>query len=474
MASHLAERASRWTPAARLTAFAAIGLALVASQALLVGATDGLTHETAVTVAAVMPLIIGLALPAAVALALSPRIGRVEASSRSLSILVVVGLAMRLVWFGQPAPLEDDYHRYLWDGAVLLRGLDPYALAPETLLGSPEDHRHYRDLAAVGRSTLQAINFPDVPTVYPSTALAAFAIAGLIRPFDLDAWRVVLLLAECTTLLLLVLLLRASDRSPLQAALYWWNPLPAYLLVGIAHVDALLPPLVLGALWLSRRGASLAATMTAMALLGAAAGVKPWALVHAPLLLRGQLSRPPYLVVAVAGLALTLVVAVGPLLIASLQPGSAAALYVSRGTNSNAFFAWAHWGLAQLTGDFRLAWTALSAATALSIAALAVRIAAPEPQGLPDLTTRMLIVAAATFYLLPQQFPWYAVAFLPLAALAGNRPLLLASATLPLYYLFFPLWQTGRGPIFTYGVAFLHALPVLAWLAWQRWAARHA
>ena len=442
---------------------------MAASALLLVRLTAGLTHETAVTVVAVAPLIAGLALPVAMLLALSRWLSRVETSAASLAVLFAVGLVMRLVWLGQPAPLEDDYHRYLWDGAVLSQGLDPYAVAPKTLLEFPGLHPDYRDLAAAGSSTLQSINFPDVPTVYPSTALAAFGLASLIGPFDIDALRLLFLLAECATLLLLVGLLRASSRSPLQAALYWWNPLPAFLLVGIAHADALLPPLVLGALWLSTRGAHFGG----MVLLGAAAGVKPWALVHAPLLLRGLLDRPRIMIIASATLALSLTVAVGPMLVASLQPGSAASLYVSRGTNNNAIFAWAHWALGQLTGDLALAWSVLSVVVVLFIAALGMRVAAPRPEGLQDLTTRMLIMSSATFYLLPQQFPWYAVAFLPLAALTGCRPLLLASATLPFYYLFFPLWQTGRGDAFIYGAAFLHALPVLAWLTWQRWTARH-
>ena len=74
---------------------------------------------------------------------------------------------------------------------------------------------------------------------------------------------------------------------------------------------------------------------------------------------------------------------------------------------------------------------------------------------------------AGIFYLAPAQFPWYALGFLGLAAPLRCWPLLLASVTLPTYYLFFPLWESDDADTFQYGVAFLHALPVWCWLAWR-------
>jgi hypothetical protein len=85
-----------------------------------------------------------------------------------------------------------------------------------------------------------------------------------------------------------------------------------------------------------------------------------------------------------------------------------------------------------------------------------------------DILWRALIITATLFYLSPTQFPWYAAWFLPFAAVLANRPLLLASVLLPVYYLFFPLAAVDRMDAFTFGVASLHAVPVLAWLAWRR------
>ena len=44
--------------------------------------------------------------------------------------VLLVGAAMRLVMMCSTPILEDDFYRYLWDGAVLAHGFNPYAYAP--------------------------------------------------------------------------------------------------------------------------------------------------------------------------------------------------------------------------------------------------------------------------------------------------------------------------------------------------------
>ena len=50
----------------------------------------------------------------------------------SLTVLIVaMGLAARLALFASEPILEDDYQRYLWDGAVTAAGHNPFAVAPQ-------------------------------------------------------------------------------------------------------------------------------------------------------------------------------------------------------------------------------------------------------------------------------------------------------------------------------------------------------
>lgn len=63
---------------------------------------------------------------------------------------------------------------------------------------------------------------------------------------------------------------------------------------------------------------------------------------------------------------------------------------------------------------------------------VALALAMSPVKDLRDHLTRALALTASLFYLSPAQFPWYALWFMPLAALLQCWPLLLASVTLPI------------------------------------------
>lgn len=448
------------------TIFAAAGILLIAGQAWLVAATLGLSHSNSAEVAAVLPLILGLAIPTGLLLAGASWIARIPASGFAMATLLAVGVVMRLVWFGTPPPLEDDYHRYLWDGAVVARGLDPYAFAPAALIGEGHGTSAYVKLAQAAQGTLRAINFPELRTIYPSVAQAAFALAHLLAPFKVDGLRFVLLASELVTLWLLVSMLRRLGQSPLWSVLFWWNPLVAFVLVGVAHVDALIPPIVLGAVL----AMSLGKPFAALALIALGAGVKVWPLMLAPMVLWPLRRSPKRLITAAVWLSALLALTIGPVLLSALRPGSGLSAYAAGWSNNNAPYAWGLYLLSSALGSWELGERLLRLMLALATGGLALVVAVRGEPTLRSLCFRALVIAAATFYLSPAQFPWYAAWFLPFAVLCRNWPLLAASALLPTYYLFFPLWPVQNGAWFFYGTAFLHSVPVLGGLlyVWSR------
>ena len=448
--------------------WAAMGLMLVAAQVLLIVSTRGLIHHNAATYAAVLPLILAIAIPAALLLLAGPRLLAAPPTPFIWATLIVVGVLMRAVWFGQTPPLDDDYFRYLWDGAVVASALDPYRHAPSEFVGSGGADA-YRRLASGVQTILENVNFNEMRTIYPSVAQAGFALAALIAPFKVDGLRVVFLGGELATLFLLIEILRSTGRSPLWAAMYWWNPLAVVMTVGLVHVDALISPLVLGALLMHARGRSIAA----VTLLGLGAGVKIWPLLLAPIVLWPLVRRPWRLVGTGLVLAATLLVTVGPVLWSTLRPGSGLTAYATGWTNNNAFYAWTLLGLNNLLGQPDGLERSMRVTLALVTGGVALAQAFRGNATLDSILSRGLIVAAATFYLSPAQFPWYAIWFLPLAALRGNWALLLASAVLPFYYLFFPLWPLENGALFFYGMAFIHSVPVLGWLLFDAIAERN-
>ncbi|RMF61844.1 MAG: hypothetical protein D6748_00750, partial [Calditrichaeota bacterium] len=51
-------------------------------------------------------------------------------TSQKLLLILLLGLVVRVLMFFSSPILEDDYYRYLWDGAVSANGFNPYQYSP--------------------------------------------------------------------------------------------------------------------------------------------------------------------------------------------------------------------------------------------------------------------------------------------------------------------------------------------------------
>jgi len=445
-----------------------VGALLAASQIALVVLSPGLTHAAVRDFADVAPLVGLLSASAAVGLVYMRSIRAIPARLSRASPLwpmVGLGLAMRLVWFATAPPLEDDFYRYLWDGAAVASGRSPYALSPAQAATGQNVTPSFDQLAETGRSTLERINFPEYTSIYPGAAQLAFGAAHIVAPWSVDGLRLIFAIADVATLGIMFRLLDELNRPRMLAALYWCNPLVVFAGAATVHVDLLLGPLVLGAMFAAYRMRSIACS----ALLALAVGVKIWPILLAPLIARAHLDGRRYPVIAIFVFGIAAAILLAPLFAASFTDRSGLAAYAAHWQNNNAPFTWLCRLFDCVSGDDSR-WTAktLRYLSGVSAAAVAVIIAMRPIEDLRDLLGRALIVAATVFYLSPAQFPWYALWFLPLAAAVQCWPLLLASVTLPAYYLFFPMAAMGERALFQNGVAILHAAPVWAWLLWRR------
>lgn len=365
--------------------------------------------------------------------------------------LAALGLLLRLAWASVPPVLDTDHLRYLWDGALVAHGLSPWAAPPAA--GVPAA------LGEPGAALAARLPFADLRSIYPVTAQAVFALAHLIAPWSLVGLRVVMMAAELCTIAVARGLLRCAGLPAERCWLLWCCPLVPVLLANAVHVEAVLVPLLFGALWAALAGRGPAAG----ALLGLAAGVKVWPLLLAPLLARALPRRS--LAGAGAALAVTAGSSLAPLLATLGGADAGLAAYARGWLVNNAPFAWveALLGLALATPG-----QVLRPVVALMAGMVALGAALPAPSGGKELVARAMLVATVTFYLSPAQYPWYAMWFMPFAALLAFRPLLVPAISLPAYWLFFPMHAAGQGALFDHAVAALHALPVAAALL-LRW-----
>ena len=201
--------------------------------------------------------------------------------------VLLFGLAFRVAAFVALPVLEDDHHRFLWDGYRFATTGNPYAAAPQAYFSDDS-------VPADFRTVLDRINHPDVPTVYGPLTQWAFRLSHTLAPARLWPWKLLLLGAELALFVMLWPILPVRGRLLLA-----WCPLAIFETGFNAHPDVLALALVVAAWWLGRR--SLFAAAGAVA--GLAVATKIFAVLLVPFLL-GRLGRRAWLMAAVAGFAL--------------------------------------------------------------------------------------------------------------------------------------------------------------------------
>jgi hypothetical protein len=153
--------------------------------------------------------------------------------------------------------LEDDHHRYLWDGRTFAVRGNPYG-------DLPGDHFADASLEPEFQEVLDNINNPDVPTIYGPVCQLAFLLAHHAAPARLLPLKLLLLAAD---LLTLAVLLRLA--APHLVLLYAWCPLLIQETAFTAHPDSLGIALAVAALYASGRGAHARASVLAALAIGA-------------------------------------------------------------------------------------------------------------------------------------------------------------------------------------------------------------
>ena len=141
--------------------------------------------------------------------------------------VLIVGVLLRAIFFPLGGELSDDYHRYLWDGALVREGINPFQQLPSGMAASGHrfvDSGNHRDW-------LQKMNSPNYQSIYPPVSQFCFAVAGTGGYWGL---KILFALAELGALLFLA---RVVDARRLM--LYAWNPLLILETWGQPHTEAL-------------------------------------------------------------------------------------------------------------------------------------------------------------------------------------------------------------------------------------------
>ena len=409
---------------------------------------------------------------------------RLKPSAAALMLIFAVGLIARLMMFTSNPVMEDDWHRYLWDGASVANGVDPYQFAPaeasptdlfgeQQSLSDDPDLRQLQELTEENQTVYSRVNYPYLKTIYPPVAEGAFGLAHIIAPFSLNGWRGILLAVDLISFCLIIWALGLFERSYLWVGLYWWNPVILLEVFNSGHMDGLLVPFLVAALGLAKLD-KLGFAVTALA---DAAAVKLWPILLAPLLVRKYMFDPKRLIpLALLFCVIALALLWPQLRYVFTDPNQGLVAY-SEGWRRHAF-------LYSILVEGPFSGFSDPVKSARLFVVITVSIGAlwlawrnsgglSEAKGESQMAAGLLAVTALLLFLSPTGYPWYQVWLAGLIPFAPRLGFLVLTMTAPIYYTRFILGDENL--VYQWGwVSLAFGLPLILLLVpesfWRRFS----
>lgn len=145
--------------------------------------------------------------------------------------VIVVGLVFAVLWhllfLLKLSGVDDDIHRYVWDGRVQRLGYNPYVLVPS----DPA-------LASLHTAETRTLNNPEVPSPYPPGAQLFFRAITTIHESTF-ALKVAFVACDLAIVFVLFDILRRTGQAEHWVLAFVWNPLLATEVAGSGHIDIL-------------------------------------------------------------------------------------------------------------------------------------------------------------------------------------------------------------------------------------------
>jgi len=397
-----------------------------------------------------------------------------KANLRKNQLLLVIGIGiiLRVLMLITAPILEDDYFRYLWDGAVTANGVNPYKYSPQEVLEGVNTPLELKELAEESGNIIHGINNPQVRTIYPPVAQAFFALSYWLDSWSLITWKVILIIIDLATLSLIFKALGILKLPSSFLIIYWWNPLLLKEIFNSGHFDVLVFPFVLSSLILATQNKYLRSTFSLIIGLG----IKLWPAFLLPVIIRPILSKPKQLLSVLVLAAISIGILFLPIYLSGLDSSSGFIAYGQSWQNNDSIFR-----ILIYLSEFSLdllgfqTFHKYSVARYLVIALIAIWIlyvTFGKAFRNQDLFSKSLLIVAFAFLVSPTQFPWYYTWLIPLLAIKPRFSLLFLTALLPLYYLRYYYEPRGQLEIFTNIIIWIEFVPIWALLLWE-WTKGH-
>lgn len=186
-----------------------------------------------------------------------------------VGVILVSAAVFRAILLPTEPIQEIDIYRYLWDGAVLSHGGNPFRYSPTDVLAvdlaaADDPHRTPPELARLARlgdrdpalgTVLRRIHYPELTTVYPPVSQVVFALGDRLAPTPGSVWgrmtvlKGVLLGFDLLAIGFIWLILSETSRHAGWLVAYAWCPLVMKEFANSGHLDAIAVCLATAAVW---------------------------------------------------------------------------------------------------------------------------------------------------------------------------------------------------------------------------------
>lgn len=154
-----------------------------------------------------------------------------------LNMIFVFAILYRLVFIYAAPLLSDDVYRFIWEGHLMLRGINPYQYP----VNSPM-------LDAYSISYRNLVNHNWLASPYLPVAQIGFALTSLVPINKILAFKIGAIILDLTSGWIIIKLLRQAGLQPQLVILYLWHPLVIVEFAQNGHfVEALMVLLTLAA-----------------------------------------------------------------------------------------------------------------------------------------------------------------------------------------------------------------------------------
>ena len=312
----------------------------------------------------------------------------------------------------EPTVLSRDMYRFIWDGRVQAKGINPYRYPPEA-----EELKDLRD-----EQIYPSINRKESPTLYPAGAQLFFRLVHFLTGNSVAGFKGIMVLFDILAILVLMALLKKLGLNRSRIIIYAWNPLVVFEIAYSGHLEGLTVFLMVGALYL----ATINKKLPGIVMLAFSAAVKMYpALLLAAFLNRG--SRVKGLATFVA----TILVLYLPFLGAGSKISGFLPVYLKNPYES--FNLGLKYLLMRLLPGIDYYLLSLLFILCLAGAGLVVFLKNKRD---PDISWYAYILTGWLMILMPASLhPWYVILIIPFVAIYPGAAWLMFSCTVSLSYL---------------------------------------